>query len=206
MTMRSLLALSILALTSIAPAAVVLTNFPGPADLNQGVKGNGGVTPTPQEYGFEFTVAGGNYDLITISFDISTHFGNVPLTVELYGSPSGPDAAVFLTALTGPPQPSNQIAVYAPSSPVILTDGGTYFVRLAVLGTASSYGLSRTATAATGVWGMGNYFTRPGHSGAWNAGGFAPETMMEIEANPVPEPAAAALSGTGLLLLLRRRR
>ena len=130
MTMRSLLALTILALTPIAPAAVVLTNFPGPPTITNLIKGTGGVIPNPTEYGFEFTVSGGDYDLVTISLDITTHFGNVPLTAELYGSPSGPDTATFLTALSGPPQPINQIAVYAPTNALIISEWGSNLVRM----------------------------------------------------------------------------
>jgi hypothetical protein len=107
--------------------------------------------------------------------------------------------------MTGPPQPDNQVATYAPATPVTLSDGATYFLRLTVIGSASSYGIHRTSTAATGPWSMGNFFTRPG-SGTWTGGGFSPETMVEITANAVPEPTATLLGCAGLLLALRRRR
>ncbi len=205
MTIRTLLPVLCFSCLSSAPAAIVLTNFPGPFSTTNGVKGTGGAIPTPIAYGFEFTVGGGDHDLITMSFDIGTHLGSLPLTVELLSSPSGPDTATFVVAMTGPPQPDNQVAVYAPATPVTLTDGDTYFVRFTVIGNASSYGIHRTATAATGTWTMGNLFTRPG-AGSWFSGGFSPETMVEIEATPVPEPGAAVLGCTGLMLMLRRRR
>ena len=170
-----------------------------------GVKGTGGVIPTPIAYGFEFTVGGGDYELVTISLDIGTHLGTVPLTVDLFSSNTGPNSATFLTAMTGPPQPDNQVATYAPATPVTLSDGATYFLRLTVIGSASSYGIHRTSTAATGPWSIGNFFTRPG-SGTWTGGGFSPETMVEITANAVPEPTATLLGCAGLLLALRRRR
>jgi hypothetical protein len=110
-----------------------------------------------------------------------------------------------LTSLTGPSQPANQVATYVPPTSLILNNGSTYFVRLSVIGSASTYGINRTSTAATGTWGMGNFFTRTG-TGIWNHGGFSPETLMEISATPVPEPGTALLSGFGFLLLLRRRR
>lgn len=200
-----LLAASFALLISAAPAATVLTNFPGPVDTVSGVKGTGGVVPAQISYGFEFTVGGGDHELLTISLDIGTHLGSVPLSVDLFGSPAGPDTATLLTAMTGPPQPSNQVATYVPASPVTLMDGETYFLRMSVNGSASQYSISRTATAATGTWSMGNFFTRAG-AGTWTGGGFSPETMVEITATPVPEPAAAVLACTGFLLILRRRR
>lgn len=188
-----------------APAAIVLTNFPGPVTTTSGVKGTGGVIPTPIAYGFEFTVGGGDYELVTISLDIGTHLGSLPLSVDLYSSTTGPDSATFMTSMTGPSQPVSQVATYAPDMPVTLLDGATYFLRMSVNGSASSYGINRTSTAATGPWTMGNYFVRPG-SGTWSPGGFSPETMVEITANPVPEPAAALLGCVGLIVILRRRR
>lgn len=188
-----------------SPAAIVLSNFPGPVTTTSGTKGTGGVIPTPIAYGFEFTVGGGDYELVTISLDIGTHLGTVPLTVELFSSPTGPDSATFMTVMTGPAQPSNQVATYAPDTPVTLVDGAKYFLSLRVDGNASSYGINRTSTAATGPWTMGNLFTRPG-SGSWSLGGLSPETMVEITADPVPEPAAAMLGCAGLLVVLRRRR
>ena len=205
MTIRTLLPVLCFSILHAASAATVLTNFPGPVATNSAVKGTGGAIPIPIEYGFEFTVGGGNHDLVTISLEIGTHLGNVPLSVELYSSPAGPDTATFLTAMTGPPQPISQVATYAPSTPVTLSDSATYFLRLYVNGNASQYGISRTATAATGTWAMGNFFTRPGSSN-WLPGGFSPETIVEIEATPVPEPAAALLGCTGFMLMLRRRR
>lgn len=213
MTTRFLTALTIpvllLTVPATAPAATVLTNFPGPATIPDLIKGTGGVLPNPLEYGFEFTVHGGDHNLITITLDMGTHLGGVPLTVELYGSASGPDAAVFLTTLTGPAQPVNQTAAFTPALPTTLSDGGTYFVRLRVNGNASSYAVNRTATAATGTWTMGNYYTRPGNTGPWNAGGFSPETVAEIGATPVssvPEPPAALPGVAGVFLTFRRRR
>lgn len=188
-----------------APAAIVLSNFPGPVTTTNGTKGTGGVIPTPIAYGFEFTVGGGDYDLVTISLDIGTHFGSVPLTVELFSSTTGPNSATFMTTMTGPSQPSNQVATYAPDMPVTLVDGATYFLSLSVIGNASSYSINRTSTAATGPWTMGNLYTRPG-SNPWTVGGSSPETMVEITANVVPEPAAALLGCAGLLVMLRRRR
>ena len=192
-------------LVTASPAAVVLSNFRGPMTTTSGVKGTGGVIPTPIAYGFEFTVGGGDYELVTISLDIGTHLGTVPLTVDLFSSNTGPNSATFLTAMTGPPQPDNQVATYAPATPVTLSDGATYFLRLTVIGSASSYGIHRTSTAATGPWSIGNFFTRPG-SGTWTGGGFSPETMVEITADAVPEPTATLLGCAGLLVALRRRR
>jgi hypothetical protein len=200
------LATSLVLLSNSSPAAIVLTNFPGPSSITNLIKGTGGVIANPLEYGFEFTVSGGDHQLITLSLDVGMHLGTVPITVELYASPSGPDTAAFVTDLTGPAQPGNQIATFAPALSTTLTDGETYFVRMRVNGNGSSYGINRTSTAATGTWTMGNYFTRPSDTGAWNAGGFSPETMVEIEASPVPEPSAAAFGGAVLLLTLRRQR
>jgi hypothetical protein len=200
-----LLATAAALLVTAATAATVLTNFPGPIDTTSGVKGTGGVIPTPISYGFEFTVGGGNHDLLTISLDIGTHLGNVPLSVELFSSTTGPNSATYMTAMTGPPQPVNQVATYVPAAPVTLLDSGTYFLRLTVNGSASQYGINRTATSATGTWTMGNFFTRAG-AGTWTAGGFSPETLVEITANPVPEPASALLGCAAFLVLLRRRR
>ena len=188
-----------------SPAAVVLSNFPGPVTTTSGIKGSGGFLPTPISYGFEFTVGGGDYDLVTISLDIGTHLGTVPMSVDLFSSTTGPNSATFITAMTGPSQPANQVATYAPVTPVTLVDGATYFLRLSVNGSASQYSINRTSTAATGPWTMGNFFTRPG-TGTWNGGGFSPETMVEITANVVPEPSAALLGCAGLLVALRRRR
>lgn len=204
---RILSALFFSATLGCAPAAVVLTNIAGPVTTTSGVKGTGGALPTPISYGFEFTVGGGDHDLITITFDIGNHLGSLPLTVDLMSSPGGPATATLLTPLSGPPQPINQLATYTPASPVTLTDGDTYFVRFTVNGSASSYGINRTSTAATGTWTMGDFFVRPG-TGTWSPGGFSPETMVEIVANPVPvpEPAAVLLGCTGCMLILRRRR
>jgi hypothetical protein len=120
-------------------------------------------------------------------------------------SPTGPDTATYLTDLTGPSQPANQLATYSPVLPTTLTDGSTYFLRLWVNGNASSYGIQRTADLATGVFTMGNLYTRNAGS-SWGAGSHTSETMVEITATPVPEPAAMMLSCTGFLLILRRRR
>jgi hypothetical protein len=192
-------------LVTASPAAVVLSNFPGPATTTSGIKGTGGFLPTPISYGFEFTVGGGDYDLVTISLDIGTHLGTVPMSVDLFSSTTGPNSATFITAMTGPSQPANQVATYAPVTPVTLLDGATYFLRLSVNGSASQYSINRTSTAATGPWTMGNFYTRPG-TGTWNGGGFSPETMVEITANVVPEPGAILLGCSGLLVVLRRRR
>lgn len=200
-----LLAAAAAVLITDAPAAVVLSNFSGQIDTTSAVKGTGGAVPTAISYGFEFTVGGGDHDLVSISLDIGTHLGTLPLTVDLLSSPTGPNAATLLTAMTGPLQPTNQIATYTPAAPVTLDDGATYFLRLTVNGNASQYGINRTGTAATGTWSMGNFFTRAG-AGTWIGGGFSPETMAEITATPVPEPAAAVLGCAGLLLTLRRRR
>lgn len=204
--MKHLLRLAAAALVITAsPAAVVLSNFPGPVTTTNGIKGTGGFISTPIAYGFEFTVGGGDYGLVTISLDIGNHFGTLPLTVELFSSTTGPNSATLVTTMTGPSQPANQVATYVPDTPVTLVDGGTYFLSLSVIGNASSYSINRTSTAATGPWTMGNYFTRAG-SNPWVAGGFNPETMVEITANVVPEPSAALLGCAGLLVALRRRR
>jgi len=194
-----------LTLVSTAPAATVLTNLPGPVSTANLIKGTGGFIPAAIEYGFEFTAGGGDHELITITLSIGTHFGSVPIAVELYGSPSGPDTAIFLTEMTGPAQPANQLAAYAPVLPVTLTDGSTYFLRLWVNGSGSQYAIERTATPATGAFTMGDLYTRNAGS-SWGSGTHVSETMLEIQASPVPEPAAAVLSGAGFLLLLRRRR
>lgn len=192
-------------LVTASPAAVVLSNFPGPATTTNGVKGTGGFIPTPISYGFEFTVGGGDYGLVTISLDIGNHLGNVPLSVDLYSTTTGPNSATLMTSMTGPSQPANQVATYAPDMPVTLVDGATYFVGLSVNGNASSYSINRTSTPATGPWTMVNFFTRAG-SNPWVAGGFSPETMVEITATAVPEPTATLLGCAGLLVALRRRR
>lgn len=192
-------------LITTAPAAVVLSNLSGTIDTSSGVKGTGGFIPVPISYGFEFTVGGGDHDLTSISLNIGTHLGTVPLSVDLMSSPTGPNAATLLTAMTGPLQPNNQIAIYSPLTPVTLIDGATYFLRLSVNGNASQYGINRTGTPATGTWTMGNFYTRPS-AGLWNPGGFSPETMVEIVASPIPEPSAAILCCAGLLIVLRRRR
>lgn len=202
MTMRFLLLLPFLA--TAAPAAVVLTNIPSAVLTTNLIKGTGGFITSPIEYGFEFTVGGGDHQLTTITLSIGTHFGTVPMTVELYGSPTGPDAATFITEMTGPAQPVNQLATYAPVIPTTLAEGGTYFLRLWVNGNASQYGIQRTATTATGAFTMGDIFTRSTGS-PWGSGSHASETMVEIEASPVPEPAAAVLGCVGFMLLFRRR-
>lgn len=113
-------------LVTAAPAAIVLTNFPGPVTTSSGIKGTGGFIPTPISYGFEFTVGGGDRELVTIRLDIGSHLGSVPVTVELFRSTTGPNSATF-----------------------------------------------------------------------WTGGGFSPETMVEIAADPVPEPASALLGCAG---------
>jgi hypothetical protein len=198
-------ALLTFASTAAVSAATVLTNLPSAVLSNNLVKGTGGFIPSAIEYGFEFTVGGGDYLLDTITLSIGNHFGPVPLTVELYGSPAGPDTATYITDLTGPSQPANQLATYAPVLPTTLTDGSTYFLRLWVNGNASSYAIQRTATLATGDFLMGDLYTRNAGS-SWGAGTHASETMVEITATPVPEPAAVVLGCTGFLLILRRRR
>lgn len=186
-------------------AATVLTNIPSPVLSNNLIKGTGGFIPSAIEYGFEFTAGGGDHELLTITLSIGSHLGSVPLTVELYGSPSGPDAATFITSMTGPSQPANQLATYSPVLPTTLVDGSTYFVRLWVNGAASNYAIERTATLATGIFTMGNLYTRNAGS-PWGAGTHVSETIAEITATPVPEPAAVMLGSTGFLLILRRRR
>jgi hypothetical protein len=199
------LILLLTACTPTAPAATVLTNLPGPATSSVLVKGTGGFIPTAIEYGFEFTVNGGDHQLTTITLSIGTHFGALPLTVELYGSPSGPDAATFLTGMTGPSQPVNQLATYSPVLPATLAGGSTYFLRMWVNGNASSYGIQETTTFATGTFSMGNNFLRNAGS-LWGAGSHSNEPLIEIAATAVPEPAAVMLGCMGVLLILRRRR
>lgn len=200
-----LLPLVAAALCSSAQAATVLTNLPGPVLSNNLIKGTGGFISTAIEYGFEFTAGGGDHELLTITLSIGSHLGSLPLTVELYGSPSGPDAATFITDMTGPSQPANQLATYSPVLPTTLAGGSTYFLRLWVNGAASSYAIERTATPSTGVFTMGNFYVRNAGS-SWGTGNNASETMVEITATPIPEPAAVMLSCTGFLLILRRRR
>ena len=104
MTIRTLLPALCFFILQAAPAATVLTNFPGAVSTNSGAKGTGGAIPIPIEYGFEFTVGGGNHDLITISLEIGTHLGNVPLSVELYSSPAPTRQKSFaVLATTAPP-------------------------------------------------------------------------------------------------------
>jgi hypothetical protein len=168
------------------------------------VKGTGGVTPLALQFGFEFTVGGGDHQLTTITLTIGNHLGTQPLEVELYGSPSGPETATFLTSMVGPTQPANQDAVYTPALPVLLADGETYFVRLAVPGNASNYSIPKTSSAATGVFTLGTSYQRnPGN--LWGPSSGA-NPIFEISANAVPEPAAICLSGLALVLTLSRRR
>lgn len=204
-TMKSLLLLTVLPLLTAAQGAIVLTNLTEPVTTTVLVKGTGGFIPTAQEYGFEFTVGGGDHRLDTITVGVGVHFGTLPLTVELYESPSGPDSAVFLTAMTGPSQPADQLATYTPASYTELTDGSTYFLRFWVNGNASSYGIQKTNPVASGTFAMGDNYQRTA-GGSWGSGTQANESLAEITATPIPEPAAALLGGLGTLLVLRRRR
>jgi hypothetical protein len=201
-------ALSILLFAATGPAAsaaTVFTSLSSPPDSSVLVKGAGGFIPPAIEYGFEFTVSGGDHQLTTITLAVTTHFGSLPLLVELYGSPSGPDAAIFLTNMTGPSQPAHQNAVYTPVLPTTLTDGSTYFLRLWVNGSASSYGIPQSTTFGTGTFTMGDHYQRNAGS-SWGPGSHGNEPLVEINAAPVPEPASMALGCTGFLLILRRRR
>ena len=202
--MKTLLPCILLMTISAAHGAVVLDNLSNAATTSILVKGTGGFIPTAQEYGFEFTVGGGDHYLQDITLSIGIHLGTLPLTVELYESPSGPDSATFLTVLTGPAQPVNQLASFAPPAVTTLLDGETYFVRLWVNGNASSYGINETAPSATGIFTLGNNFQRTAGS-SWGAGDHGTEPLVGINAIAVPEPGVTLLGAFGLLLLLRRR-
>ena len=204
-TMKPLPLLIVLPILTAARGATVLSNLTEPVTTTVLVKGTGGFIPTAQEYGFEFTVGGGDHQLDTITVGIGVHFGTLPLIVELYESPLGPDSAVFVTALVGPSQPADQLATYAPASPTELTDGSTYFLRFWVNGNASSYGIQKTNPVASGTFAMGgNYQRTAGDS--WGSGTHGNETLAEITATPIPEPAVWLSGGLGTLIVLRRRR
>jgi PEP-CTERM motif len=203
--MKTLILPVVLACFSSAHAATVLSNLGDPVSTVVLVKGTGGFISNPIEVGFEFTVASGDHYLDSVTFSIGTHQGTVPLTVELYSSPTGPDNATFLTTMTGPAQPVNQLATYTPAVATTLTNGGTYFVRLWVNGAASNYGVEKTAGPATGVFAMGNHYQRNGGS-PWGAGSNSSELRIGIDATAVPEPSAMLLCGAGFVLALRRRR
>ncbi|MCU0794824.1 MAG: hypothetical protein MUF31_02710 [Akkermansiaceae bacterium] len=190
---------------TLAPAAIVFDNLSEPAASSVLVKGTGGFISTAIEHGFEFTVGGGDHYLDEVTISVGAHFGSLPLTVELYSSPTGPDSAVFLTQLIGPSQPINQLASYAPASALLLSDGETYFVRLWVNGSASSYAIVQTNASVTGDFSLGNNFLR--NAGfAWGSGNSSGGPHLRIGATAVPEPCAMLLGSFGLLILFRRRR
>ena len=190
---------------TLAPAAIVFDNLSEPTSSSVLVKGTGGFISTAIEYGFEFTVGGGDHYLDEVTISVGAHFGSLPLTVELYSSPTGPDSAVLLTQLNGPSQPVNQLATYAPGSALLLSDGDTYFVRLWVDGNASSYAIVQTNSSVTGDFTLGNSFQR--NAGfAWGAGNSSGGPHLQIQASAVPEPCVMLLGSFGLLLLVIRRR
>ena len=196
--------LTVLLLAASAPAATVFTNLGNPVTSSVLVKGTGGFIPTAIEYGFEFTAGVGDHELTSLSVSIGTHFGSLPLTVQLFDSPAGPDSATYLTDLTGPAQPANQVALYTPVMPVTLSGGGTYFVRFSVAGSASSYGIPTTNSAGSGTFTMGNSYQRNAGS-LWGSGSALSGPLVAIEASAVPEPAGLVPSAAGFLLIVARR-
>jgi hypothetical protein len=203
--MKSLASLILCCLSISANAATVLTNLGAPVQSTLLVKGTGGFLPPAIEFGFEFTVGGGDHQLTTITLAVGNHTGSVPLTVELFGSPTGPDAATLLTSMVGPAQPSNQDATFTPAIPVLLADGETYFLRLSVAGSASTYPIPKTSNPAVGTFTMErNYQRNAGNS--WGTGSVVSHPILEITATAVPEPTTMSFSSAALAILLRRRR
>ncbi len=203
-----LLSIALLAAVPATPgsAATVLSNLPSAVSTNQGIKGPGGAfIPIPISYGFEFTVAGGDYLLDYITLDFGSTLGSKPLVVEVYSSPTGPDTASLIAALDGPASPTNGQFTWTPFSALPLTDGGTYFVKLSVPVGPAQYILSRSSTPLAGPWTFNAAYTKPGSS-AWLLSG-GDEPLMKMGATAVPEPGAvsALLAGLSLLLITRRR-
>ncbi len=203
MKTRLLLPLLTLQLTLTGQSATVLSNLTGTVTTNQAIKGPGGFVPAAVQYGIEFTVTGGNHELNTITLDFGSTLGTQPLLVELFASPTGPDTATFLTAMTGPSNPSNGNAAYSPATPQTLAGGGTYFLKLYVANTGGLYSLSRTSEPLTGSWSLDGAYLSNG--GIWSATG-APWALFDIQADPIPEPTVGLFGGLGCLILLHRRR
>ena len=187
-----------------SPAATVLTNASGLPTTSQLVKGPGGFIPQPISLGFEFTVSHpDDWAFLSLSLTVASNVGASPLLVELYGSPSGPDTATLISALSGPSTPTPGTHTWSAISPITLDSGGTYFVKVSVPSGAGSYGFARTAEPITGDWTFDAHYTQGG-AAPWSAsGGAAP--MFTITAVPEPSVLAALAGCLGVLLLVRRR-
>jgi hypothetical protein len=203
MKTRLLLPLITLQLTLTGHSATVLSNFTGTVTTNQAIKGPGGFITAPIQYGIEFTVDGTDHYLSTITLNFGNTLGTQPLLVELFASPTGPNTATFLTAMSGPSVPSNSDAVYTPATPQTLTAGETYFLKLHVPNSGGFYSLSRTSEPITGTWSLDGAYISSGST--WSPTS-APWAKIDIQATAVPEPTAGLLGGLCCLMLLRRRR
>ena len=203
MKIRLLLSLILVPMTLTGYSATVLSNFTGTATSNQAIKGPGGFIPAAIQYGIEFTVNGVDHDLSSITLDFGNTLGTQSLLVELFASPTGPNNATFLTSMNGPSIPSNQNAIFAPATPQTLVSGATYFLKLYVPTSGAFYSLNRTSEPFTGPWTLNGGYISSGTT--WSTTS-APWALLDIQANPVPEPMATLLGGLGCLILLRRRR
>ena len=196
--------LTSLVVASSAPAATVFSNLASPVDGASLVKGTGGFIPVAIEYGVEFTLPAADHELTGITLGIGSSFGTLPLTVELFASPGGPNTATYLMDLTGPAQPANQFAVYAPTTPVTLSGGGTYFVRLSVNGSGGNYSVQTTTTLGSGTFSLGNAYQRNAGS-PWGGGTALSQPILAINASAVPEPAGLLPGAVCFALALQRR-
>lgn len=99
-------------------------------------------------------------------------------------------------------------AMTADISPVALTNGGDYFLGMAIVSTGPTFEGGITSTA--GVNGVGSPLND--HNSSFNQVGvglFATNIDLSMgigTANPVPEPASFAALGLGALVMLRRRK
>ena len=201
--MKRLVILLTGALGGSAPAATVLSNLTGPVS---GIQIIAGPDLAPAlEYGFEFSVpAGMDYQFGSLTLTFDSGGGPAPLEVELYASPSGPDAATLVSALSGPLTPGAGPAQWDAPATIALFGGQTYFVRFAVSLGPDGYWLEQTTGALSGPWSWEGSYTRSGGS-PWAADGNAP-ARLSIDAAAVPEPAAAAGLFLAAACLIRRRR
>lgn len=163
-----------------------------------------------REVAFSFVTGAVPVELLSLRFTVS--IGDVqidPIHMELStGSPlSGPVSGVSMGSVApASSTPVTQTLAVSPPMTVTLAPATTYWVHVTVPAGGAVYSfLNNNVPVTEPGWSLGNtwYFSP---DDGWLEISSGPKARIELNVQPVPEPASSLLAAAGVVLLLGRRR